>query len=137
MMRGQEMSLGQFVEQLTALLQKEHVKLPFKNQRPWHMLFYELKESSAPGRPKFFDELRFDWDAPYPKCQQLSEFLHALHVTTSVTVANPTYTEILVSGETADRWANDVKNDDPDLRHFVDEAVTRAKEEFAAAPIGY
>lgn len=137
MMHGQEMSLGQFVKQLTALLQKERVKLPFRNQRPWHVLFYELKKSSAPGRPKFFDQLRFDWDAPYPKCQQLSDFLNALHVTTSVTVSNPSFSEILVSDEVADRWANNLTKDDPDLRQFVNDTVARAKEEFAPASVGH
>jgi hypothetical protein len=132
-MHGQEISLGQFVEQLTGLLQKDSVQLPFKNQRPWHILFYDLKKITAAGRPKFFDQLRFDWDGPYPKCRELSEFLHALHVTTSIGVANPDYDEILVGREVEEEWVNNAKKDEPDLKQFVDYAVTRAKKEFAGA----
>jgi transposase-like protein len=37
--------------------------MPFKNQRPWHFLFYELKKAQdIPGKPALFDRLLFDWD---------------------------------------------------------------------------
>jgi hypothetical protein len=129
-----DLSLGQFVKQLAALLQKRDVQLPFKNQRPWHLLFYKLKTlSPAPGRPEFFDHLRFDWDAPYPRSQELSEFLNALHFTASVSARNPSYDVISVSKEVADRWAQSANHDDPNLKKFVDTAVTLAQREFSAA----
>lgn len=134
---GTDLSMGQFVRQLAALLQQNGIDLPFKNQRPWHLLFYELKGKEATsGRPKFFEELRFDWDAPYPKCQQLSEFLNALHFTASVSAHNPLYNVITIAPEIADRWAQSVSQDDPDLKRFVDDAVTLAQKEFAADAIG-
>ena len=70
----QNLSLGQFVKQLAALLQEKNIKLPFKDQRPWHLLFYELSKQPQKGRPTFFDGLVFDWDAPYPKCQDFPNF---------------------------------------------------------------
>jgi hypothetical protein len=97
---------------------------------------YELKKHPvAPGRPKFFDELRFDWDAPYPKSQQLSEFLNALHFTASVSARNPHFDVISVAPDVADRWANDVDQDDPKLKQFIGGAVILAEKEFAMAPI--
>jgi hypothetical protein len=136
-MTHQELSLGQFTKQLAALLQKRGMQLPFKNQRPWHLLFYELKKRPAGvGKPKFLDELRFDWDAPYPKCQELSEFLNALHFTASVSARNPHFDVISVSPEVADRWAQSASQDDPNLKSFIGDAVALAEKEFAAARVG-
>jgi hypothetical protein len=137
MTHGEEMSLGQFVKQLAALLQQKGVELPFKNQKSWHMLFYELKKLPvSPGRPKFLDELPFDWDAPYPKCQQSSEFLNALHFTASVSARNPLFDVIHVAPDVAERWAKNV-NQDPDLKQFISNAAILAEKEFAAAPVNY
>lgn len=134
MQQGQEITLGQFVKQLAALLQKKQVQLPFKNQTPWHMLFYELKKLPASsGRPKFLDDLRFDWDAPYPKCQELSEFLNALHFTASVSARNPHFDVISVSPQVADCWAETINEDNSDVKQFIGDAVTLAEKEFRAA----
>jgi hypothetical protein len=134
MQQGQDITLGQFVKQLAALLQKKNVQLPFKNQRPWHLLFYELKKLPASsGKPKFLDDLRFDWDSPYPKCQELSEFLNALHFTASVSARNPHFDVISVSEEVAERWAETVNEDNPDVKQFVGNAMTLAEDEFRAA----
>lgn len=128
-----DLSLGQFVRQLAALLHEKEVKLPFKDQRRWHTVFYQLKKQTASrGRPKFFDELRFDWDAAYPKCQQLSEFLNALHFTANVSVHNPDFNVISVAPQIAERWAQTINKDDPELRNFVDGAVALAQKEFAS-----
>jgi hypothetical protein len=126
-----DVSLGQFVKQLAAQLQKKDRPLPFKNQRPWHLLFYELKKQPAvPGRPKFLDELTFDWDAPFPKCQQLAEFLNAMHFTASVSARNPHFDVISVTPAVADRWSQSI-GDDADLRAFVNSAVGLAEKEFS------
>jgi hypothetical protein len=136
-MLREEISLGQFIKQLSALLQKSGVQLPFKNQTPWHVLFYELtKKPEAPGKPRFLDQLRFDWDAPYPKCQELSEFLNALHFTASVSARNPRFDVISVPSEVAERWAQRADEDDPDLKRFVTDAVILAKQEFAQPATG-
>ena len=126
-----ELSLGQFVKQLAASLQQKNVKLPFKNQKPWHLLFYELSKSSVAGKPLFFSDLVFDWDAPYPKCQELSEFLHALHFTANVSARNPSYDAIIVDPDVANRWSASIDQDDQALKTFVASAVERAQAEFA------
>ncbi len=96
-------TLGQFVKELSALLANENVSIPFKNERPWHTLFYSLKtERDVPGRPTFFDRLQFDWDGPFPKSQELSEFLHSLHWNASVSATNPHYETINLSGPVKD-----------------------------------
>lgn len=133
---SQELSLGQFVKQVAALLQEENVELPFKNQRPWHFLFYELaKLPDDSGKPKFLEELVFDWDARYPKCQELSEFLQALHFTGSVSASNPGFESITVDSAVAKRWSQQFDDDDPGLKTFVGTAVELAKKEFAEAAL--
>ena len=126
------LSLGEFVKQLAALLHKDNVTLPFKDQERWHCLFYELaKRPSALGKPKFFDELVFDWDAPYPKCQELSEFLHALHFTANVSAHNPRFEVISLDSNDADRWISQFDQDDQHLKKFLGDAVQLARSEFA------
>src|SRR4051812_39801172 len=100
------MTLGDFVKHLSSLLQQSSIKMPFKNERAWHLAFYELKTSpQTVGRPAFFDSLVFDWDGRYPKSQKLSEFLHALHWSSSVSAGNPSYEEISLNKEMQDLWA--------------------------------
>lgn len=127
------LSLGQFVKQLAGQLQEKSVQLPFKNQQPWHALFYDLTKIVDVGKPKFFDELIFDWDGPYPKCQALSEFLSALHFTASVSARNPKFDTISLEQTTARRWCEQADHDEPDLKAFLTSAVERAASEFGAA----
>ena len=130
----QDISLGEFVKRLAASLQQEGAMMPFKNQRPWHLLVYELAKTPSTGRPKFLDELIFDWDAPYPKCQELSEFLHALHFTASVSASNPSYDAISVDDELAELWSQPFPGENAALKDFIVSAVERAKETFAEGP---
>ncbi len=98
-------TLGDFVKELAVLMRDVNLQLPLKDERPWHILFFQLKqERDVEGRPAFFDSLVFDWDGPAPKCQELSEFIHALHWNATVTANNPTYEAIRLSDEIADRW---------------------------------
>jgi len=129
-----EMSLGQFVKQLAGRLQEDGIALPFKNQMPWHLLFYELRKYPSEGKPQFLDTLVFDWDAPYPKCQELAEFLSALHFTASASARNPRFDVISVDHTTAERWSRITDQGDPRLKTFVIHAVSLAKKEFGAMP---
>ena len=47
---GDEMTLGRMVKLLVAMLHKDKdkdkVPLPFRDQEPWHQLFYALKGTS-------------------------------------------------------------------------------------------
>ena len=98
-------TLGDFVKELVVLMRDAHLQLPLKDERPWHLLFFQLKqERDIEGRPAFFDNLVFDWDGPAPKCQELSEFIHALHWNATVTANNPTYETIRLSDEIATLW---------------------------------
>jgi hypothetical protein len=126
--------LGDFVELLAAVMHKEQLEMPFKNQRPWHFLFYELKKAQdIPGKPALFDRLLFDWDGPYPKSQELSEFLHALHWNASVSAHNPHYDTITLLEDVATLWSQRLNELDPETTRFLHEALTRARAEFAQA----
>jgi len=128
--------MGQFVRLLAALVQQKGQKLPFKNQEAWHLLFYELKKNKAgPGRPKFLDTLRFDWDGASPKCQQLSEFLNALHFTASVSGHNPGFAVIEIAPEIADQWTKSLDPNDSDAKKYVNDAVALAEREFATVAV--
>ena len=99
------MTLGDFVKRLVALLQSEDILMPFENEAPWHELFYKLKkERGVEGRPVFFDRLRFDWDGPFPKSLELSDFLHALHWNACVSAQNPKYDSITLPADIQKEW---------------------------------
>lgn len=126
------MTLGEFVKQLAALLQRDKVTMPFKNERAWHELFYALKRDQAvPGKPQFLESLRFDWDGPYPKSRDLSQFLEALHWNASVSASNPQFEVITLPEEVAELWLRRYDDGDPELKGFLDAAVGRARQEFA------
>lgn len=128
------MSLGKMVTVLVAALHKQDVRLPFKDQEPWHLLFYSLKtRPAAPGKPPFLDELVFDWDGPYPKCEDLADFLNGLHVTANVSALNPHFDAITVDDADADRWWQDFNGLDSNSQSFVTQAVDLARREFQHA----
>jgi hypothetical protein len=124
------MSLGDFVKNLTALLKEKNVEMPFKNQRPWHLLFYDLKEDQRAGKPDFFQHLQFDWNGPHPKSQELTEFLQALHWNASVSVGNPHYNTISLPDDIAQLWRQGADELDPATEEFLQFAVERARNEF-------
>ena len=70
-------------KQLTALLENSNMAIPFKNEKSWHYLFYELKkDKKAAGRPPFFDELEFD------SGRAISEISRTIGFPTLVTLGN-------------------------------------------------
>ena len=126
-----EISLGRTIMLVIAKLGKEKVPLPFRNQEPWHLLFYTLKmESDASGRPNFLSELVFDWDGPSPKCEEVSEFLNGLHITANVSGLNPRFDLISVDDDDAIRWLQDFEQLDRDSKSFVLRAAEIARNEF-------
>jgi hypothetical protein len=131
------MSLGDFVKQLAALMYEKNIAMPFRNQRPWHFLLYELKKDrTIPGRPAFLDRLVFDWDGPFPRSRELSDFLHALHWNASVSADNPHYETIALARDVAELWLEDYRKLDDDTKGFLDETVRRAQVEFRQATDG-
>jgi len=107
-MTPQDMTLGDFVQQLLVQLGGD-AELHFKDERPWHELFYKLKtDPDAPGKPTFFETLFFDWNGAYPKCLELSEYLHALHWTGCMAAANPGYDLFKLNPEVEALWHGEV-----------------------------
>lgn len=126
-----EMSLGRIIMLLVAKLHRDKVPLPFRNQEPWHLLFYTLKmKPDTPGKPIFFSELVFDWDGPSPKCEELSEFLNGLHITANVSGHNPRFDLISVDDDDATRWLQDFEHLDRDSKSFILGAEEIARSEF-------
>lgn len=126
-MDSQNMTLGEFVQQL--LVQIGDHELHFKHERPWHELFYGLKTGpEKPGRPRFLNNLFFDWNGEYPKSQELSEYLHALHWTGCMAAANPGYDRFKLNPEIRNLWRTQL---DGQLGDFVAEAAETAKHDLA------
>lgn len=130
-MNPDQLSLGDFVKQLALLMEKGHLDMPFKEDVPWHSLFYRLKnESHNEGRPQFLDTLRFDWDGPYPKSQELSDFIQALHWTGTVAAVNPSYEKIMIQEKVGELWSKYAVLLDTNTTKFLQQAFEMAKEEF-------
>lgn len=125
-----EVSLGKMVKLLAATLHRDKRLLPFKDQKPWHELFYDLKSKPSRGKPGFIDELVFDWDGPYPTCMELSEFLNALHFTANVTAHNPRFEVISVDDDDANRWLQELNGVSTGFKTFLKRAVAIAHERF-------
>lgn len=125
------MSLGDLIKQLVARLHTQKIKLPFEDESPWHELFFDLKkEPDLPGKPSFINDLRFDWDGPYPKCRELSEFLHALHWNASVSAHNPSFDTITLPTEIEKLWLERSNSLDSTTAEFLNHIVESAKARF-------
>ncbi len=126
-MNSADITLGDFVQQL--LIQLGPRELHFKDERPWHELFYSFKtEPDVADKPQFLRNLFFDWNGEYPKSRELSEYLHALHWTGCMTAANPAYDSVKLNQEVGDLWRTEL---DPGLRTFIAQAAQRAETQLA------
>ena len=124
------MFLGDFLEQLAVLLQSQTVAMPFEDEGPWHELFYDLKKATWEGKPAFLGTLRFDWDGPYPKCQELSEFLHTLHWNACVDARNPHFDVITIPPGIARVWSQQAEQLDAPTKAFLANAAAHANQLF-------
>jgi len=129
-MTNKEISLGEFVKQLTVRIHDKNLPMPFKDEEPWHLLFYKLKQDQVSGKPAFFQHLRFDWDGRYPRSQELSEYIHALHFTGCVGASNPSYDEIVLNPKLGELWSS--QKPEGDLSRFMDYAMKKVETEFAS-----
>ncbi|MHC1729755.1 MAG: hypothetical protein AB9866_27750 [Syntrophobacteraceae bacterium] len=126
------MSLGDLIKPLVAKLHEQRVRLPGVDESLWHELFFDLKRTrELPGKPFFIEDLRFDWDGPYPNCRELSEFLHALHWNASVSAHNPGFETITLPPEIESLWLSRYSSLDSHTAAFLDYVVKSAKERFA------
>jgi hypothetical protein len=130
-----DVAFGDFMKYLLAKLHDADVDLPLKDERRWHDTFYSLKRSNrgTDEVPAFVAQLKFDWDGPYPKCRQLSEFLHALHWNAGVSALNPAYATIVVPGELAKMWNDRFEHLDSSTRQSVQNLIEQAKSQMAEA----
>jgi hypothetical protein len=126
----EDITLGDFVKQLAVLMESEKLIMLFKDEAPWHLLFYRLKKMDATTKPEFLKTLRFDWDGSYPRCQELSEFIQALHWTGSVVAANPSYDRITLQDQVRELWYEEGRQISPELGAFLSQGVEYAKEQF-------
>jgi hypothetical protein len=125
-MNSRDVTLGDFVQQL--LLQLGDRQLRFKDERPWHEFFYNLKTAPTQEKPAFLQNLFFDWNGEYPKSRELSEYLHALHWTGCMAAANPSYDQVKLNQDVGNLWRTNL---DPDLAGFLTRAVEEAKTQLA------
>lgn len=128
-MTTKDMSLGEFVKQLTVRMNDSKIEMPFKDEKPWHTLLYELKVSGIKPKPEFLANLQFDWDGPYPRSRDLSDYLHGLHFTGCVSAANPSYDVITLDEGLAKIWSSEKL--DEELDTFMNQVLHIAKKEFA------
>jgi len=128
-MTTEDMSLGEFVKQFAVRMHNSEVEMPFKDERPWHALLYDLSTSSINPKPAFLEKLQFDWDGPYPRSRDLSDYLHGLHFTGCVSAGNPSYDQITLDSDLAKLWST--QNSAGDVSTFMDKVMTIAQKEFA------
>lgn len=124
-------SLGEFVNYLVLLLQKNNVILPFHRQGAWHLLFYRLKKSpEIREKPAFLETLWFDWDGPYPKSPELSEYLNALRIIGVVETNSPKFDKYWISKDIERLWQSQFEKTDEINKEYLLRVVEIAKEEF-------
>ncbi len=128
-----QMTLGEFVKYLAALLSKSKTPMSFKDEEPWHVLLHRLQQENFARKPEFLGRLIFDWGGPFPKSKDLSRYLQLLHVTGCVGVTNPSYKEMELSEGLEKLWYSQVGELPQAQRKFVEHAATLAKEEFSLA----
>lgn len=125
------MGLGEFVNHLLVLLCKRKINLSLHKQSAWHNLFYKLKKMPRViGKPDFLNEMRFDWDGPYPKSQELSRYLDALYWTGCVSSNSPLFQEYRLGEALAALWSGRFDELDKESKEFLQTAFELALEEF-------
>lgn len=128
-MTAQSMSLGEFVKQLAVRMHNSKVPMPLKDERPWHKLLYGLKTSDIQPRPAFLSDLQFDWDGPYPRSRDLSDYIHGLHFTGCVSAANPSYDEISLDEKVEKLWSAEAL--DNEMSNFMNKVMDIVPKEFS------
>ena len=80
--------------------------IPFKNEKSWHYLFYELKkDKKAAGRPPCPDELEFDWGRAISEISRTIGFPSTRYMSgCECSVSKPHYETINLSKEVRNLW---------------------------------
>ena len=127
----EQMTLGEFVKYLAALLTENKIPMLFKDEAPWHFVLYELYDQDYEGKPEFFSNLKFDWGGPFPKCKELSRYLQFLHSTACVGTMNPSYEEMVLKEDLEKLWFSELKDIGELQQKFMGHAAGLAKKEFS------
>jgi len=111
--------LSDVVRYVAARLHQAQATIPLKDERPWHIGLYKTLNTKADEVPAALESLQFDWTGSYPRLRALSEYLEALHTSTSVSVKNPFYDSIHIDDGTATLWAKGADGFPLPERHFL------------------
>src|SRR5712691_12284391 len=130
-MAAEEMTLGEFVKYLAALLTENKTPMLFKEEAPWHLVLYGLYAEKVDKKPQFLNRLKFDWGGPFPKCKELSRYLQFLHSTGGVGTVNPSYERMVLKPELRDLWCTEAEALPRPVQHFMKQALEVAKKEFS------
>lgn len=124
-----ELSLGDFVKYLLVLLQRNGIPFKLEDERVWHELLYALKmvPQMHSGRPQSLADLKFDWDGPYPKSQELSRSFTVLR-TNSLTCSSPAFTDYKILEGIKRRWAEEYEKLPANIKEFLNIALVIATE---------
>lgn len=122
-------TLAEFFEELIVALSKKNIALPLKDEQKWHTFLYNITTDNIENKPRFLNNIIFDWDAPYPKCQELSEFLQALHWNECINASNPSFSTFTIDSSLDNLCKIRAKDDA--LKYFIDSAVGIGDRHFA------
>ena len=125
----EDLTLGDAVRQLALLMRDAGMVLVFKDEEPWHWLFFRIKEELKDA-PQSLSRLRFDADNRYPRSRELSEFLHALHTTFAAGVENPSYDELALDPKVAQLWEKEQQALSSEAKDFLQRGLQIATDEF-------
>jgi hypothetical protein len=128
-----QLTLGGFIKQLAVRMQDSDIEMSFKDDRPWHMLFYKLRDEFRSQGSTFLGTMHFDWDGPYPKSQDVSDFIQGLHWTGSVSALNPTYERIIVPPVVQKAWKAEGANLEEGDKILLARGLEIAEKEFRSA----
>jgi hypothetical protein len=127
------MTLATFLKQIAVGVSEQNVSLPLRDQSAWHKLLYELKQSDAPGKPAFLNELWFDWDGPLPEAPDVTDFLARLHWNGSISADNPRYEVATLPEPVCQLWRDQAPAIQGDEAAFLVKAVDQAARQFRKA----
>jgi hypothetical protein len=128
---AEEMTLGEFVKYLAAILTENKIPMLFKEEAPWHFVLYRLHDEEFEGKPQFLSHLKFDWGGPFPKCKELSRYLQFLHSTACVGTMNPSYEEMVLKEDLEQLWFSELQKIGDPQRTLISRAAELAAREFS------
>jgi hypothetical protein len=120
------------MKQLAVRMREADMVMTLKDEKPWHMLFYRLREEYKSEDATFLQSMQFDWDGPYPKSQDVSDFLQGLHWTGSVSALNPTYERIIIPDEVQRVWKAEGEHLGEDDKALLTRGLEIAQIEFSS-----